>query len=618
MRFTMVSRFVSALKTRLGSWSAQTLPPRNGKRLSRRVGKSRICPLGFQKLEDRNLLAAATLTGNILFIVGDNTADEIALTENDQGDIVVEVNDLPADVFPESEVAQIVIWGRDGDDRIDNATHKFSEQFGQAGNDLLVGGFVVDSISGGDGDDTIVGRAMDDLLVGGAGNDTLNGEDGNDTLNGGDGDDLLLGADGNDGLYGSAGNDRIWGQAGDDQLIGSEGSDELHGGLGNDTAYGGDDADSIWGGDGLDSLFGGLGDDWISGENGNDHLGGGEGTDFIKGDNGDDYIAGGDGNDRGEGGAGADTIVGGAGSDALFGAAGNDSIRGNDGHDQLDGGLGDDYLEGGDGQDELVGGHGDDRLNGGGHKDRLYGNAGTDWLDGGSGNDGLFGGIGGEADRLTGGAGSDRFLVWERNDKVLDASSLEGVVRFANSAPGYRFEFNERLFNWSEIEIRAVDDSFQTMHDRVGSSVLLKSTTGNSPTLFVKSDGGSRSYRGANYDRGYRLISLNLTDSAVYGGKFDPDNERHWNHVVALVQHEVGHSWDSTSEIRKYITGSDIWNRFVALEERGIEWYRNGKAKENFADAFGATLDYVKPNAERQPIADLFEELYGELSKLGQ
>jgi Ca2+-binding RTX toxin-like protein len=70
---------------------------------------------------------------------------------------------------------------------------------------------------GDDGDNVLVGDAPNDELFGNGGDDILYGDDGDDTLDGGDG------------------NDDLFGDAGDDTLVGSGGSDYLDGGDGNDT-----------------------------------------------------------------------------------------------------------------------------------------------------------------------------------------------------------------------------------------------------------------------------------------------------------------------------------------------------------------------------------------------
>lgn len=107
------------------------------------------------------------------------------------------------------------------------------------------------------------------------------------------------------------------------------------------------------------------------------------GNDYLEGYDADDYLDGGSGNDTLKGYGGRDTLIGGSGNDKLYGMDGNDVLRGDSGADRLHGGIGNDFLYGGAGADHLLGEEGDDVL---------------------------FGGVG-EADRLTGGAGKDRFLV---------------------------------------------------------------------------------------------------------------------------------------------------------------------------------------------------------------
>lgn len=107
------------------------------------------------------------------------------------------------------------------------------------------------------------------------------------------------------------------------------------------------------------------------------------GNDYLEGYDANDYLDGGSGNDTLKGYGGHDTLIGGSQSDTLEGMDGNDVLRGDSGADKLYGGIGNDFLYGGAGADQLFGGEGDDVL---------------------------FGGVG-EADRLTGGAGKDRFLV---------------------------------------------------------------------------------------------------------------------------------------------------------------------------------------------------------------
>lgn len=83
----------------------------------------------------------------------------------------------------------------------------------------------------------------DNALVGTLGNDVVHGGGGADTVTGFDGDDKLWGDDGDDMLDGGAGKDKLDGGAGDDILTGGDGRDTLTGGLGADTLTGGADRD---------------------------------------------------------------------------------------------------------------------------------------------------------------------------------------------------------------------------------------------------------------------------------------------------------------------------------------------------------------------------------------
>jgi Ca2+-binding RTX toxin-like protein len=159
-----------------------------------------------------------------------------------------------------------------------------------------------------------------------------------------------------------------------------------------------------------------------------DTLYGYAGDDIIEGDGGNDVIYG----DRS---SSSFTSLGLHGNDLIYGGSGNDRLYGDGGNDRLYGGADNDILDGGDGNDQLFGGTnsagGTDQLFGGSGNDTLYGDdsetiGGVDLLFGGSGDDKLFGRAGNdrlqgqssstslsmfEKDELTGGAGSDTFVV---------------------------------------------------------------------------------------------------------------------------------------------------------------------------------------------------------------
>ena len=102
----------------------------------------------------------------------------------------------------------------------------------------------------------------------------------------------------------------------------------------------------------------------------------------------------------------------------LYGGSGNDQIGGRKGHDLLDGGLGNDKIWGRDGNDLLLGGAGTDELFGGNGNDILGGD--TAFTN--------FGNL--EGDMLTGGGGSDLFLI-------------SAVLAFSTGAPTEIMDFKD-------------------------------------------------------------------------------------------------------------------------------------------------------------------------------
>ncbi|HEY0706101.1 MAG TPA: calcium-binding protein [Polyangia bacterium] len=81
----------------------------------------------------------------------------------------------------------------------------------------------------------VVGGTLVDTITGDARNNIIKGGNGNDVLAGGDGDDNLNGEAGDDGMHGGAGSDTLVGGAGTDTLVGGDGDDILQGDAGTDT-----------------------------------------------------------------------------------------------------------------------------------------------------------------------------------------------------------------------------------------------------------------------------------------------------------------------------------------------------------------------------------------------
>ncbi|MCX7379498.1 MAG: hypothetical protein NTY94_22425 [Alphaproteobacteria bacterium] len=318
-----------------------------------------------------------------------------------------------------------------------------------------------------------------DEIFGLAGDDIIDGYSLGDTLWGDEGDDIVRGGDGNDTLHGGLGNDIL---QGDGYAAGDTGTDFLAGDEGNDTLNGGDGWDYLFGGEGDDELFGNAA--YSDGTDGN-FLDGGPGNDRLVGTSGANMMFGGDGIDTAslyfltaiepvdfvalEPGGGYAPMVGGmpyahvSGIEIfaqLWGGKANDrlgaaytlpesaqyTLSGQGGEDTAvldfsaetgrmagssDPGLGWLYLGNldtggqlqvnaehvhytgnalggiylGDGNDRLTGLAGNDTFGGGGGDDLISGAAGADTLYGGEGDDSITGGTG--EDWIDGQTGTD-------------------------------------------------------------------------------------------------------------------------------------------------------------------------------------------------------------------
>ena len=295
-------------------------------------------------------------SNGVLSVFGDNLANNITLTRNAAGQILV-------------NGGAVSVPG--GTPTVANTS--LMQVFGRGGNDLITlneasGALPRANLFGGAGNDTIAGGSGGDLLFGQAGQDTLLGKGGNDLLFGGSDNDTLTGGDGDDQMFGEGGNDRMIWNPGDD-------TDLMEGGAGTDTAEvnggggaevftvtangarvrfdrldpapfsvdigtteklvvnmnGGDDSFSATGN--LAALIsitvdGGAGGDRILGSNGADTLLGGDGDDFIDGQQGNDVAFLGAGNDafQWDPGDGSDTVEGQDSTDRMIfnGSAGSE------------------------------------------------------------------------------------------------------------------------------------------------------------------------------------------------------------------------------------------------------------------------------------------------------
>jgi Ca2+-binding RTX toxin-like protein len=194
-------------------------------------------------------------------------------------------------------------------------------------------------------------QAAKTLVIANAGQTVLYGTHLGDTINGGTAADTLYGYDGNDTITGGTGADKIYGGAGDDILYGNQD---------NDTIFGESGSDTIYGGQGDDALYGGIGDDLLEGGLGNDILSGGTGFNTAQYANATSAVSVNLGAGTASGGAGTDTLfsiqnaTGSNYSDTILGSAENNVLIGGQGSDSLSGGEGDDTLDGGTGGETVT------------------------------------------------------------------------------------------------------------------------------------------------------------------------------------------------------------------------------------------------------------------------
>ncbi len=333
-----------------------------------------------------------------------------------------------------------------------------------AGNDVLRGNTLANTLDAGAGNDTLYGEGGNDLLIGGSGNDVIFGGLGSDTAAftspGHTSVDLRITAAQNTGH----GMDRlvnienVTSDSGNDELIGTNQANRLTAGMGNDT---------LEGLGGHDTLNGGNGNDWLTGGLGNDLLIGGYGSDrayFVGSANITVDLGTTAAQNTGHGmdrlwsieqvftGWGDDHLTGNARANRLYSGSGDDTLHGGGGNDTFSAGSGDDYIDGGAGFDRafffgtadvtidlgITGqqdtGHGMDtlisieELNTGSGNDHLTGNAAANSFFGGAGDDTLNGGAG--SDVLIGGAGADSFVF----DSALGIANSDGLHDFNATA----------------------------------------------------------------------------------------------------------------------------------------------------------------------------------------
>ena len=364
-----------------------------------------------------------------------------------------------------------VISGGDGNNTIDGGEGNDSISTG-TGNDNINAGLGNDTINGGDGNNTINGGDGNDTITTGSGNDNITGGLGDDTINAGNGDDILIGGAGNDYINAGFGNDTIDGGDGVDTLnkdftnittgitfdttgvtpvvpTGTSVTNiekfELTTGGGNDTIKlagrfndnlnTGAGNDTITPGLGIDTIDGGAGDDLLILDYSSNNYGGISSPFYYYYNSGSGYFQ------ANYNTSSYDSVTySNIERLQITGTVFYDSIYTGSGNDNIAGGLGDDYISGGDGNNTIDGGDGNDNITTGIGNDNITGGLGSDTINGGAGND-LIIGVNpnnsnpgrGEIDSLTGGAGSDKFILGDNDWIGYDDgnSTLAGTNDYA-------------------------------------------------------------------------------------------------------------------------------------------------------------------------------------------
>ena len=155
----------------------------------------------------------------VVYIYGDDWVDDCQIwVDDDEIEIELRVYDSNGDLddtdtrdYDIDDVDLIVFYGYSGDDDFWNNSPVPCEAYGDAGNDVLLGGWGNDELHGGTGDDFLAGRSGDDDLFGDGGKDYLYGGTENDYLRAGSGEAewVIAGQSGAD-TFASPGNFTWW------------------------------------------------------------------------------------------------------------------------------------------------------------------------------------------------------------------------------------------------------------------------------------------------------------------------------------------------------------------------------------------------------------------------
>ncbi len=429
-----------------------------------------------------------------------------------------------------------------------------SNENGSDSNDIIIGTWANNNLSGGGGDDVIIGGSGHDTIDGGDGNDLIYGGTGNDKLYGGSGDDTFIynNGDGEDTFYGGDGYDTVVGTGTevimtthtDDATVEQFSGDNitLKGNWANNTL---DFSNATF--SGVAAIDGGSGHDTIYGTGGNDVIIGGSGNDKLYGMGGDDTFIynNGDGEDTFYGGDGYDTVVG-TGTEVIMTThtddatveqfSGNDiTLKGNWANNTLDfsnatfSGVA--AIDGGSGHDTIYGTGGNDVIIGGSGNDKLYGMGGDDTFiyNNGDGEDTFYGGDG--YDTVVG-TGTEVIMTTHTDDATVEQFSGDNITLKGNWANN-TLDFSNATFSG----VAAIDggSGHDTIYGTGGNDVIIGGSGndklygmgGDDTFIYNNGDGEDTFYGGDGYDTvvgtGTEVIMTTHTDDATVE-QFSGDN----------------------------------------------------------------------------------------------
>lgn len=508
-----------------------------------------------------------------------------------------------------------------GGDAEGDEIKNFSNLIGSQYNDVLVGSWDDNLISGGNGHDIIYGYGGVNFLSGGAGNDVIYSGAGGDIIDGGAGSDMisyalsgagvqvnlsgfehsggaatgdvlfhmehLQGSQFQDNLTGTIGANIIHGLAGNDHIYGAGGDDDIRGDSGNDIIEGGSGADRLDGGAGFDTLSYRSSSSHVTVNLTNSSAKGGH----ASGDHIRDFesIWGTDFNDTLIGNSGRNTLLGYAGDDIIYGRSGNDVVEGGSGEDRLDGGAGFDTLSyrasatsvnisledgrvyGGDAEgdsianfENIAGSDFDDQLTGDAGANRIWGYEGDDFITATAG-----------SDMIDGGDGNDLLNYYFSASGITlnlaTNSALDGIGAhdsLFNIEAVYGSQFNDHITGDetdNRLESFAGDDK---IYGGAGDDYLFgldgdDEIYGGADNDFILGYEGAEILDGGSgidtlsYERSSSAVRVNLAENTASGGQAEGDRISHFENLTGSFHSDIL-TGDAGDNILRGLSSDDI------------------------------------------------------------